>query len=190
MAGLHGDPMADGTRQDGGGRGATEASAFAALVHQALVRERRRPMRDVASALGLSYAAFHARVSGRVPFSPAEVALLLHEVPDMRLVDCLLRHTRFVAFERPSPARAEGGTGALRAAASAMAELAGLVADLALAIEARQGAAGMPRDPLARLEEIQRAVATLAFVLPQHVDALRRAAQRPGPPQAVASPPP
>jgi hypothetical protein len=167
--------MADG---DGGGRGRSDGGAFAAIVHRALVRERRRPMRDVASAMGLSYAAFHARVSGRVPFSPAEVALLLHELPDMRLVDCLLRHTRFVAFERPSPARAEGGAGALRAAAAAMEALAGLVSGLALEAEGRGDAREPSAHPLERLEEVPRAVATLAFVLPPLVDARRRAAAR------------
>ncbi|MBM3479932.1 MAG: hypothetical protein FJX69_12060 [Alphaproteobacteria bacterium] len=164
--------MAGMAGREGGGHGFGDGVAFAALVHRALVRERRRPMRDVAAALGLSYAAFHARVSGRVPFSPAEVSRLLHELPDMRLADCLLRHTRFVAFERPSPSCAAEAGGALAVAAMAMEALAGLVAGLALAAEAD----GV--DPMARLEEVQRAVAALAFVLPQHVDARRRAASR------------
>lgn len=170
--------MAGSAGDVGGGRGRSDGGAFAAIVHRALVRERRRPMRDVASAMGLSYAAFHARVSGHVPFSPAEVALLLHELPDIRLVDCLLRHTRFVAFERPSPARAEGGAGALRAAAAAMEALAGLVSGLAQEAEGRGDARAPSAGPLERLEELQRAVATLAFVLPQQVDARRRAAAR------------
>lgn len=177
---------------DGDVRERGDGGAFAAIVHRALVRERRRPMRDVAAALGLSYAAFHARVSGRVAFSPTEVSRLLHELPDMRLVDCLLRHTRFVAFERPSPARADGAGGALQAAAAAMEALAGLVAGLAGAAEGG-GARTTGDEPLARLEEVQRAIAALAFVLPQQVDARRRAALRdlqPGPgPSAAASAP-
>ena len=180
--------MAEIEARAGGRHGRAEGSDFAALVHRMLVRERRRPMRDVASALGLSYAAFHARVSGRVPFSPAEVALLLHEVPDMRLVDCLLRHTRFVAFERPAPARAEPGAGPLRAAARAIAELSGLVADLAIAIEGRHGAAAAAAGQAARLEEIQRAVATLAFLLPQQAEARRREATLSPVPAAAATP--
>jgi len=146
-----GNGMAGMAGRDGGERRQGDGEAFAAIVHTALVRERHHPMRDVAAALGLSCAAFHARVSGRVPFSPAEVSRLLHELPDMRLVDCLLRHTRFVAFERPLLARAEGAGGALKAAAAAMEALAGLVAGLARAVEGN-GAHIQGTDPLAQLE--------------------------------------
>jgi hypothetical protein len=151
-----------------------EGGGFAAIVHQILVRERRRSMRDVAAALGLSYAALHARVSGRVPFSPTDINLLLHEVPDVRLVDALLRHTRFVAFEKPHPARSGGGGTAIEAASAALRHIAALVEDLAGLAEGRRP----PRDgdaaPEARLEEVQRAIAALAFTLPQVLAAQRR----------------
>ncbi len=156
-----------------------EGGGFAAIVHQILIRERRRPMRDVAAALGLSYAALHARVSGRVPFSPMDINLLLHEVPDVRLVDALLRHTRFVAFEKPHPARSGGGATAIEAATAALRNIAALVEDLAGLAEGRRP----PRDgaaaPEARLEEAQRAIAALAFALPQVLAAQRRSAAIP-----------
>jgi hypothetical protein len=152
----------------------SDGSGFAAIAHRVLVRERRRPMRDVAAALGLSYAALHARVSGRVPFSPLDISLLLQEIPDLRLVDALLRHTRFVAFEKPHPARGVAGTGALQAAVGALRSLADLAEDIAAIAEGRRPSHDGAADPEARLEAVQRAVAALAFALPQFLAAQRR----------------
>jgi hypothetical protein len=152
----------------------SEGGGFAAIAHRLLVRERRRPMRDVAAALGLSYAALHARVSGRVPFSPLDINLLLHEIPDLRLVDALLRHTRFVAFEKPHPARGVAGSSALQAATGALRGLADLIEDIAAIAEGRRPAQEGGPDPEARLEEAQRAIAALAFALPQFLAAQRR----------------
>ena len=166
----------------------SEGGSFAAIVHRVLIRERRRPMRDVAAALGLSYAAFHARVSGRVPFSPLDINLLLHEVPDLRLVDALLRHTRFVAFEKPHPARAAGGATALQAALAALRGLADLIEDIAAIAEGRRPVHDGGIDPEARLEEAQRAIATLAFALPQFLAAQRRRETRQ--PEIPATPSP
>jgi hypothetical protein len=156
-----------------------EGGGFAAIAHQILIRERRRPMRDVAAALGLSYAALHARVSGRVPFSPMDINLLLHEMPDVRLVDALLRHTRFVAFEKPHPARSGGGATAIEAATAALRNIAALVEDLAGLAEGRRPPGDGDAAPEARLEEAQRAIAALAFALPQVLAAQRRRAAPP-----------
>jgi hypothetical protein len=160
-------------------------SRFAAIAHQLLVRERKRPLRDVATALGLSYAALHARVSGRVPFAPLEINLLLHEVPDLRLVDALLRHTRFVGVEKPHPGRAAGGMPALDAALATLRAVSALVEDIALAQEGRSGNGAGPRDPEQRLEEAQRGMAALALALPPFLAAMRR---RMAAPRLAASP--
>ena len=73
---------------------------FARLVHRILVREKRRTVVEVATALGMKYPTFYARINGRVPFSPGDINLLLQEVPDSRLVDCLLKSTAFAAVPR------------------------------------------------------------------------------------------
>lgn len=140
---------------------------FAPLLHQVLVRERQRPMREVADALGMSYAAFHARVIGRVPFSPGEINALLREVPDIRLVDALLRHTRFSVVERPQPGGTIAGESANRTALRAVQEIVDALKDM--------GTDGVPQEigpeSVARIDahlnEAQRLLATLRLLLPQ-----------------------
>lgn len=74
---------------------------LADVLHRIFVVEGHASMRDVARALGLSYPAFYARVSGRVPFAPEEITKVIREVPDQRLLDALLADTEFIAFRRP-----------------------------------------------------------------------------------------
>ncbi len=74
--------------------------AFAGLVHQVVIDERRYAAKKVAAALGLSEPAFYARTSNRVPFSADEIRALLAAAPDPRLVTYLLRGTPYVAAER------------------------------------------------------------------------------------------
>src|SRR4051794_3710174 len=81
-----------------------QGDGFSRLVRQVLVIEKRRPMRDVAEALGMDYAIFHARVAGRTRFKPEEISRLIREIPDPRLCDFLLRDTAFMAVERHAPA--------------------------------------------------------------------------------------
>ena len=76
---------------------------FSRLVYQILVTEKRRPVRDVAVAVEMEYASFHARVIGRTHFKAEEISRLIREVPDPRLCDYLLRNTPFVAVPRPMP---------------------------------------------------------------------------------------
>ena len=79
---------------------------FSKLVYQILVIEKRRAIRDVAAAVGMEYASFHARVIGRTHFKAEEVSRLIAEVPDPRLCDYLLRNTGFIAV--PPPFAASG----------------------------------------------------------------------------------
>jgi hypothetical protein len=73
------------------------------LVYKILVTEKRRPIREIAAAIGMEYASFHARVIGRTHFKAEEMSRLIREVPDPRLCDYLLRNTQFVAVPRPAP---------------------------------------------------------------------------------------
>jgi len=72
------------------------------LVYKILVTEKRRPIREIAAAIGMEYASFHARVIGRTHFKAEEMSRLIREVPDPRLCDYLLRNTAFVAVPRPA----------------------------------------------------------------------------------------
>lgn len=74
--------------------------AFARMAYRVLVEEKKFSAKDVATALGMKYATFHARLIGRVPFRPDEIVALLRAVPDVRLVDALLGTTPFVAVPK------------------------------------------------------------------------------------------
>src|SRR5689334_4720262 len=88
---------------------------FSRLVYQILVIEKRRPIREVAAAVGMEYASFHARVIGRTHFKAEEVGRLIAAVPDSRLCDYLLYSTPFTAVPRPQPS-ADPNRGAFEAA--------------------------------------------------------------------------
>lgn len=153
---------------------------FVPLLHQILVRERQRPMREVADALGMSYAAFHARVIGRTPFSPGEINALLREVSDIRLVDALLRHTRFSAMERPQPGGAIAGDSPQKTALHALEEIVDALKDMGADVSPRAYDAGTVAHIDAHLNEAQRALATLRLVLPQLVRTVHEARERRG----------
>lgn len=78
---------------------------FARLVYQILVRERRASTRDMAAALGLTYGAFHNRLNGRSQFTPDEISRLLRELPDIRLIECLIGQSGFIAVPLPESDR-------------------------------------------------------------------------------------
>lgn len=162
-----GDPL----RRPGSGprdvSAAPRTEEFAAVLHRILARERSRSMRDVAAALGLSYPAFYARISGRVPFSTVEIQRVLQEVPDPRLADALLAGTPFGAFLRARLTGGRAGEDALGTALRAMQEVLALVQGLSAAEEA----SALQQ----HLDEAERALAILRHVLPY------AAARRPAP---------
>jgi len=110
---------------------------FAALVHHLLVAEKRRPVKEVAKALGMKYATFYARMIGRVPFDPDEINGLLREVPDHRLVDCLLADTQYIAVPRPPMRKpdARGNTGIVEHALQSAAEPFGILREMILVLD-------------------------------------------------------
>lgn len=77
-----------------------EQDKFAKAAYRVLIIEKARHTRDVANALGLKYATFHARLVGRIPFRPGEISSLLKHVPDIRLADALLTGTDFRPVRR------------------------------------------------------------------------------------------
>lgn len=116
---------------------------FARAAYRVLVEEKRYSAKDVARALGMKYATFHARLIGRVPFRPDEIVALLREAPDIRLVDALLSSSPFVAIPKvdsPSDAPADG---VMRIAIEAIAEATTALAE----IERAQEDARSPEGP-------------------------------------------
>lgn len=78
---------------------------FSQLVRKIVIHEQRGALRELAEALGLSYGAMYNRLNNRAEFNPREITMLLRELPDHRLVDCLLSGSPFVAIRKPeSPA--------------------------------------------------------------------------------------
>jgi hypothetical protein len=74
---------------------------FSQLVRKIVIHEQRGALRELAVALGLSYGAMYSRVNSRAEFNPSEINMLLRELPDPRLVDCLLAGSAFVAIRKP-----------------------------------------------------------------------------------------
>jgi hypothetical protein len=74
---------------------------FSQLVRRIVIHERRGALRELAEALGLSYGAMYSRVNSRAEFNPSEINLLLRELPDPRLVDCLLAGSGFAVIRKP-----------------------------------------------------------------------------------------
>ena len=82
---------------------------FSQLVRKIVIYEHRGALRELATALGLSYGALYNRLSGRAEFNPREINMLLRELADPRLVDCLLAGSVFVAIRKPeNPAPRSG----------------------------------------------------------------------------------
>jgi len=77
---------------------------FGQIVRKIVIHERRGILKELAESLGLSYGAFYNRLSHRAEFNPREINMLLRELADRRMVDCLLAGTEFHALRRPAEA--------------------------------------------------------------------------------------
>jgi hypothetical protein len=75
---------------------------FSQLLRKIVIHERRGVLKELAASLGLSYGAFYNRLKGRAEFNPHEINILLRELPDTRLVDCLLAGTDFQVLRKPA----------------------------------------------------------------------------------------
>lgn len=142
----------------------SRGDGFSSLVRQILILEKRRPMREVADALGMDYVNFHARVIGRTRFKAEEINRLIQELPDPRLCDFLLRNTPFLAVERP--AAKHGNERAFQTALRLASESLALLEQMGEYLAAgKLDAAGYER--LHRhTEEAERAVSELRAKLP------------------------
>lgn len=128
------------------------SATFAALVHRILVVERRRPVREVAEALGMKYATFYARMIGRVPFDADEINAVLREVRDERLVDCLLAETGFIGVRRgddPGPPSRGHNVGPVENALHALEQSVGIVREVSCAC----ADGGLKADVCERIED-------------------------------------
>lgn len=125
---------------------ANNTDNFARAAYNVLVEEKRYAAKEIARALGMKYATFHARLIGRVPFRPEEIVALLREAPDIRLVDALLSASPFVAVPKvaASPDAPNDGVvtmaiEAVNQAAQALAEIEAAQRDSRLADPQRKG---------------------------------------------------
>jgi len=133
-------------------------------VRQILIIEKRQPVRDVAVALGMEYANFHARVTGRTRFKASEMSALISEIPDPRLCDVLLRNTPFVAVARPT-SRERLNESALHAATRLTTESVAAVEQISSAMVKGQFETCEYEQLVARVAEAERAVCALRLSL-------------------------
>jgi hypothetical protein len=82
---------------------------FSQIVRKIVIYEHRGALRELAAALGLSYGALYNRLNSRAEFNPREINMLLRELADHRLVDCLLSGTAFVAIRKPENSAPRSG---------------------------------------------------------------------------------
>jgi len=82
---------------------------FADIAYTVLVVEKNPGIETVAAALGMTYAVLHSRLINRTCFSADEINALVRTVPDVRLVNCLLKETGFIAADRPPQETADDG---------------------------------------------------------------------------------
>ncbi len=154
----------------------TYVAPFAKLVRQILIQERSASARDVAASLGLSYGALHNRLNGRAQFSPDEITRLLYELRDVRLVDCLLGQSGFLAVRTPVAGdnhvdRTASGIG-FSCVAEVLSALQGITN-----LAARHSIDRMqPPEIEQHIRNAQRGVATLQLVLPYLATPAGRAA--------------
>lgn len=74
--------------------------AFAQIIYQLLVVEKKITLEEAARRVGLGYDALYARLNGRTVLSADEVAGLIAAIPDPRPITYLLRNSRYLAVER------------------------------------------------------------------------------------------
>jgi hypothetical protein len=139
---------------------------FARAAYRVLVEEKRYSAKEVARALGMKYATFHARLIGRVPFRPEEIAALLREAPDIRLVDALLSSSPFVAIPKLESPTETPADGVMRIAIEAISEATTALAEIERAQEgARLGDAQRKAEIDSHIRAAERALALVRLRL-------------------------
>jgi hypothetical protein len=108
----------------------TAHDGFAVLVNRLLLTDNRIRPRDLADALGLSYHALHARLSGRTSFIPVELKRLFQHYPEPRIADYLLAGTSYIAIPRPASTEPLPGYSPIRAGLLSLQEIIRLLSGL------------------------------------------------------------
>jgi hypothetical protein len=145
---------------------ATHASPhgdFAAVVRQTVLKDSRVRLQTLADALNLSYQSLHARLSGHVPFLPAELRQMFRMYPDPRLSDYLLVGTPYIAIFRPAVIEARIDDTPIRIGLRALREMVQFLQALLL----HDGSLGSakPARSERHLDEAVRQLATLQWTL-------------------------
>lgn len=79
---------------------AERGNDFARIVYQMLVVEKIQTLEQLAPKLGLTYDTLHARINSRVTFSANEIAAIIAEIPDLRLINYFLDNSPYIAVKR------------------------------------------------------------------------------------------
>lgn len=145
-------------------------SNFSEVARTILILEKKRPLRDVAAAMGMEYATLYSRVIGRTPFRSEEINALLIAVPDIRLIDSLLQETHFIGVERIEANGWGNGVEAIGAALRSAQELLEVIADLHSTVGKRLNS--LERGHIeSHTHEAERALARLRLAIP-HLSAV------------------
>lgn len=138
---------------------------FADIAYTVLVVEKKPGVEAVATALGMTYAVLHSRLINRTCFSADEINALMRTVPDVRLVNCLLKETGFIAADRPSAETIDEPVDLQRSATRVVVNATGILelVDAALA----GGGIDHRRDALVHreIDATERSLATLRLRL-------------------------
>lgn len=146
---------------------------FSDIVYTLLVVEKLRSIEDVAEALGMSYAALHARLINRTCFSADEIRRLIVEIGDARLVAYFLDGSKFIPADRPhhamDDADLDGTTDrnikTQRAATRVVIEATDVLEIVDAGLAGQHIDHRVARVALAALEETESALATLRVIL-------------------------
>jgi hypothetical protein len=147
------------------GRGTADEHAlredFVQLVRRVLLTGQDVRPSELAEILGLSGAALHARLAGRVGFVPAELRQLFRRFPDPQLADCLLIGTPHTAILRPTAIDPDMDRSPMRTGLRSLREVVAFLQ----ALLSSEGTSGSPlRAAVDRhLDEAIRQMATLRW---------------------------
>ena len=115
----------------------TAHDGFAVLVNRLLLTDNRIKPRELADALGLSYHALRARLSGRTSFIPVELKRLFQYYPEPRIADYLLAGTSYMAIPRPALTEPLPGYSPIRAGLLSLQEIIRSLSELLRTVDVR-----------------------------------------------------
>lgn len=135
----------------------------AALVDRLLLTDSRIRPCDLAGALGLSYHALHARLSGRTSFPPVDLKCLSQCYPDPCIADYLLTKTQYIAIPRPESSEPLPRYSPIRAGLLSFREIIQLLSELLRTAKVRIG--DIPAAAGQIVDEALRQLATMHWTM-------------------------